>query len=537
MTAITLLNSVQQYCEETRVKAPLLTDSTVMAEEDFRIWLGSTSKLVMELIPSEFWNNWKLPPPQTIHELFPKVNSGTTSIVQLCVWCCCDDSIFSEITNCMSYGSESWRVSEKVGDIDWIRAFVESVRVSVSHSTHKFTASRKMATDTGPVHPFQVELCCLPMAVKNSFSFFYIVTDFYPMGLIRKYEKHLRTTEQASIPIKYTCVTELQIFDDSESGIQIESSILLWYKDYIVRPLLHNFFEMDSVRNLTMATGRVVEKWHKTIKKGRQPWRESLDEHIQPLARKALDELKILESNIHQHYQLILLANYGLQILYQEIDIRDCKFGEILVMKFLSKAQGRHNRTIRQIIVKFVCHRPLLFSEGFIKAVSDVHHRHSFSIPEVGVWDAHYTIPECRLSTGREMINKETTNHNAQDKRRKKKHPNVIEDYSGKLSSHKESPTISTHGNPTVLSGSTTLPKTRVLCAAGDLCGMKSVNVDGVHKCMNCEQNMHGALCGFLWEERGENCTVKVDKLSPSGKVSQNNRGALICKKCSNTCS
>ena len=166
----------------------------------------------------------------------------------------------------MVYGSDNWRVSEKLTHLDWIRAFVESVNISVSHSRTKFIVSSEVEDNTRIVHPFQVELGCLPMAVKNSFSFFFIVTDFYPMSLIRRYEKHLNSPKPEMKQTQYTCVTEMEIFNVSQSKRNIEMSILLWYKDFVVRPLLHDILNLEVIRNIVVATDKIISR-RKNIKK------------------------------------------------------------------------------------------------------------------------------------------------------------------------------------------------------------------------------------------------------------------------------
>ena len=37
------------------------------------------------------------------------------------------------------------------------------------------------------------------------------------------------------------------------------------------------------------------------------------------------------------------------------------------------------------------------------------------------------------------------------------------------------------------------------VCAAGEHCCMKTIPVQGMHSCLNCDKKMHGGLCGTLW--------------------------------------
>lgn len=81
-------------------------------------------------------------------------------------------------------------------------------------------------------------------------------------------------------------------------------------------------------------------------------------------------------------------------------------------------------------------------------------------------------------------------------------------------------------------------------CAAGALCKMRgtavTVTADGfaIHKCMNCDQPVHGILCGVKWDERAPDCKVSISLLSPQGKEKANgNCSQLICNKCVKECS
>ena len=443
-TTQSFLKLVIRYCSDSAKNAHPHTAVREMSDVDFAKWLQSTSKFVIELIPDIFWEDWKLPKPQPFCELFPTVNNCTTSIIQLCVWSCCEVFIKDEITNCMVYGSDNWRVSEKLTHLDWIRAFVESVNISVSHSRTKFIVSSEVEDNTRIVHPFQVELGCLPMAVKNSFSFFFIVTDFYPMSLIRRYEKHLNSPKPEMKQTQYTCVTEMEIFNVSQSKRNIEMSILLWYKDFVVRPLLHDILNLEVIRNIVVATDKIISRRKNIKKKNREPWRDTLDKDVQPLGERALCKLDIVNSDIHQQYQVILLANYCLILQFENINVRDFKLGDILIMKFLSKAKGRHNETTMKIVKKFVQHQPPLLNESFIKAVSDIHSPRSLGFPKDNVWAVHYEhfIPACRRMTAKTLSGENNAKDNQVPecnsprlcKRRKKQKGSIIENYTGKKS-------------------------------------------------------------------------------------------------------
>jgi hypothetical protein len=71
-------------------------------------------------------------------------------------------------------------------------------------------------------------------------------------------------------------------------------------------------------------------------------------------------------------------------------------------------------------------------------------------------------------------------------------------------------------------------------CVAGEHCAMKMTPLteDNLHMCLNCDKKLHGALCGTLWDERGDNFPLSVEDLSPSGQNKSKNRSALICKHC-----
>jgi hypothetical protein len=57
------------------------------------------------------------------------------------------------------------------------------------------------------------------------------------------------------------------------------------------------------------------------------------------------------------------------------------------------------------------------------------------------------------------------------------------------------------------------------VCAAGDRCGMKGTKLTNKeHHCQNCSKSIHGALCGTLWAERGQECR-RTDLLDMYGRL------------------
>ena len=71
------------------------------------------------------------------------------------------------------------------------------------------------------------------------------------------------------------------------------------------------------------------------------------------------------------------------------------------------------------------------------------------------------------------------------------------------------------------------------MCAAGEHCGMKSVPLhEKAHLCLNCNNKMHGFLCGHLWSERGDDCQIPEEDLSEWGRKKCKSTGALICFAC-----
>ena len=70
-------------------------------------------------------------------------------------------------------------------------------------------------------------------------------------------------------------------------------------------------------------------------------------------------------------------------------------------------------------------------------------------------------------------------------------------------------------------------------CAAGHLCGMPTRGPDSVlHRCMNCNKLMHGALCGALFAEKPPSIVIYKEVMSPSGQQRFNSHTALICGIC-----
>ena len=71
------------------------------------------------------------------------------------------------------------------------------------------------------------------------------------------------------------------------------------------------------------------------------------------------------------------------------------------------------------------------------------------------------------------------------------------------------------------------------MCAAGEHCGMKSVPLhEKAYLCLNCNNKMHGFLCGHLWSERGDDCQIPEEDLSEWGRKKCKSTGALICFAC-----
>lgn len=72
-------------------------------------------------------------------------------------------------------------------------------------------------------------------------------------------------------------------------------------------------------------------------------------------------------------------------------------------------------------------------------------------------------------------------------------------------------------------------------CAAKALCGMPTIPLhQSAHKCMNCGEKMHGALCGALLAEL---CVpINHDRLSTLGRSLANSMGTLICATCIESC-
>jgi hypothetical protein len=72
-------------------------------------------------------------------------------------------------------------------------------------------------------------------------------------------------------------------------------------------------------------------------------------------------------------------------------------------------------------------------------------------------------------------------------------------------------------------------------CAAKHLCGMPSQDMVQInHRCMNCMEPMHGALCGALFAEKSPSIKISCDVLSPNGKTLFNSPTAVICAICIN---
>jgi hypothetical protein len=84
----------------------------------------------------------------------------------------------------------------------------------------------------------------------------------------------------------------------------------------------------------------------------------------------------------------------------------------------------------------------------------------------------------------------------------------------------------------------TTTSDTRDKCAAGDDCKVHKHqdNFKFVHKCLNCDENVCGALCGVFWDERGADCTVNADLFSAEGKIRVKSHGTILCATCMKKC-
>ena len=70
-------------------------------------------------------------------------------------------------------------------------------------------------------------------------------------------------------------------------------------------------------------------------------------------------------------------------------------------------------------------------------------------------------------------------------------------------------------------------------CAAKHLCGMSSVPIERAqHHCANCDEPMHGGMCGHLLSELPDDVDIDPDRLSDRGKGLITSPSALICKFC-----
>ena len=67
-------------------------------------------------------------------------------------------------------------------------------------------------------------------------------------------------------------------------------------------------------------------------------------------------------------------------------------------------------------------------------------------------------------------------------------------------------------------------------CAAKHLCGMSSVPIERAqHHCANCDEPMHGGMCGHLLSELPDDVDIDPDRLSDRGKGLITSPSALIC--------
>lgn len=71
-----------------------------------------------------------------------------------------------------------------------------------------------------------------------------------------------------------------------------------------------------------------------------------------------------------------------------------------------------------------------------------------------------------------------------------------------------------------------------VNCAARHLCNLKGTPIDHAHNCMNCDEEMHGAMCGVFWCERGEGIAIRKESLTARGQGLFTSDSAVMCNIC-----
>jgi hypothetical protein len=70
-------------------------------------------------------------------------------------------------------------------------------------------------------------------------------------------------------------------------------------------------------------------------------------------------------------------------------------------------------------------------------------------------------------------------------------------------------------------------------CAAGALYGVANAPFQSVqHRCLNCRKPMHGALCGVLYCEKGEDIKIPIRTLTTEGRCLIKYTSAVICNRC-----
>jgi len=356
--------------------------------DDAKKWVIDTYQAVLNHLPKDFWNRIDLNSPTSCSQLFPKTVDKSTAIIQLIVWSCSKTSVANEIVQCVSYGKQHWNIIDGVVPIDWIRAFVSSISVSVHHSVKKYAKSKKLKSPKeSPVKLAHIEMCCLPSAVTNSASMFFLITRYYTMQLILWYIGDIRSSSKNKDKILHPKITQLEVSVTLESSQFIEVSIVTWYRNIIIIPFFRQLLNLKLVKDILKLIKIVVRG--KRYNKGQ--WSSFLDLEIQPKVKLALVSWSIeCPNNVARQYQFIVLLCLGYGMTKLQLSSAP-SYGQKWIMKIISMVNGPGRLTCIDVVKKFMAQEPPFFPIDFVKDVVNFNNPLVFRIPVDKTWKTHYS--------------------------------------------------------------------------------------------------------------------------------------------------
>jgi len=422
------------------------TKSHWLKESDHHNRYSSTSmssiiSTVLNQVKDKFWEDVGVNKPLLNNNKFPKLFEKSHALAQLLVWSCFEQSAFTNIIECLTYGNENWTMSKNVGPLEWILAFVTSIRLSVHYSCLKYAASNDLGSSNDNTEDITtIEMCCVTMAVAHSASLFRIINEHSPMKLVIRYVEYLTSDPTKHAKLIHTKVPELQKFGIEESRTAIVYSILVWYQHFTIMPLVYQLLKLPEVKEILIAINTVLRDRSGT------PWSDVCNAQLQPKAVSALSLWDIQNTTVIQQYQLILFVSFAYDLTRIHNPRKIPSYGEQCVMKIFSIGKCGEISNVKDIAKKVVALDPVYFVHFFIQEVAGSSAKRRFHIPPDDVWEIYFPRVSFNITTqSMSGVKPSTDNHKTPSAGNKS--PGMINQKKRKSSSLKSLPKNASEGN------------------------------------------------------------------------------------------